>query len=279
MKTLLIAATITITSFHCSDLSDLGTGQKSSEDDCWTELPADLAREIDRAYEQNAIERDHSIAQERERLNVTPLKPDMLLASSVISLNRYLPEVDPFPKSIVVVGESYDIRASGYELNHGKMGFTRVYETEPGSKKFFIVDRIGGDGIGGNGGSVVAESVENGLLKFSNEPQAGHSWHSWHTSPSNYIVRATQNPEDDLQETINICGCGPNGYESEKGEEAFNADAAAPVYNIAIFFLPGTDLPTIGPENAFEATFKRRYYEKIYVPREGFTCKEHEVVC
>lgn len=264
--------------WSCTELACLEP--KTIDVQCVDNLPAALQERITSAYADNVAARAAAVASERARLGVEPLLPAMLLAAASPSETRYRPMVDPFPDSVVAVGEPDDIRTNGYELNHGKMGMTRVYETAPGSKRYFIVDRIGGDGIGSNGREVVAESVEYAaaLSLTDGTPFAGYSWHGWHVSSQNRLVRAVQLPEDDVQETVRLCGCGPNGYEDDpRGAVRGSSDLRS--YRLGIYILPGDALPVVEPMETFKALFPRKYYQKIYVPSPGKVCRELEVVC
>ena len=250
---------------------------------CVDELPAELAASIAEAYAANREARDLAVAAEQTRLNVEPLTATSIIARNMDAVTMIKPDEDPYPNSVVAVGEAHDIRAEGYEINHGKMGMTRIYETAPGSNQYFIVDRIGGDGIGGNGINVVAENVEYGLMSVVDTSEAVVSYHSWHVAPDNFLVRATQAPVDEKVDSVSICGCGPMGFEvddtSSEAGRAPAGDFAPPRYNIGIFLLPGTELPRMGGEDDFKAEFPRTYYEKLYVPAEGKKCMEYDVVC
>lgn len=265
----------------CTEKGCSAKTEKPEGLDCVEELPPELEARIQAAYGENQKARDEAVASERQRLDVTPLLPSHFLGHAEGSaVNIFKPDTDPFPQSVVAVGAPLDIRADGYELNHGKMGMTRVYETAPGSKKFFIVDRIGGDGVGGNGKAVVEESFAYGLfaLYSENDPLKGASWHSWHVSKDNKLVRANQAPTDQLQNEARICGCGSLGYEQDS-ESSVSGDMAPPRYQIGIFMLPGDVLPEILPEDAFQAKFIRKYFKKTYVPSPGKVCREYEIVC
>ncbi|MFK7825601.1 MAG: hypothetical protein AB8G05_15730 [Oligoflexales bacterium] len=186
--------------------------------------------------------------------------------------NFHIPEFDPFPNSIVAVGNPYDIREKGYQVNHGKMDMTYVYETEPGSEQYFLVDMVGGDGIGGNSQLVVAENTEYQSLNLVFAENK--SWHSWHVNENNVLVRANQNPTDNLKEEINLCGCGHRNEVSEAAD-----DISDPIYSIGIFLLPGKIIPSFMDENEFSAIFKREYYKKKYVPAKGKKCEDYQWVC
>ena len=81
------------------------------------------------------------------RLGFSPLRPSAA-GALYDSEPFHKPVIDPYPNSVVIVGEDYDIRGKGYQINHNVDGATRVYETEAGSGEYFIVDIIGGDGVG-----------------------------------------------------------------------------------------------------------------------------------
>jgi hypothetical protein len=268
--------------WSCTEMACLPKSEKPEGRDCLEELPPELEARIQAAYAENQKARDQAIDAERTRLAVTPLMPTNLLGNMYDgSKNQFKPETDPFPESVVALGAAHDIRAEGYELNHGKMGMTRVYETAPGSKKYFIVDRIGGDGVGGNGKAVVEETFAAPmLLQEPSDELEGNSWHSWHVSADNKLVRANQVPTDELQNESRICGCGALGYEDDPMPgEGVSADWAPPVYPVAIFMLPADVLPEVMSSDEFQAKFVRQYFKKIYVPRPGKVCRKHEVVC
>ena len=266
-------------SWSCTEMFCESKKEKPEGRVCVEELPSELEARIKAAYTENQEARDGAVGAERTRLVMTPLLPSQLLGISEDgSNNLFKPDTDPFPGSVVSVGTPHDIRTEGYELNHGKMGMTRVYETAPGSKTYFIVDRVGGDGMGGNGKAVVEESFAYGLSLTSSEPLQGQSWHSWHVSRDNKLARATQNPIDALQSESRICGCGPLGYEDD-ALEGVAGDMARPVYHIAVFMLPSDVLPEVLAENTFKAAFVRKYFKKIYVPRLNKICRKYDVVC
>ena len=258
--------------FSCGSCSSEDLFKKKYTGAC-DRVPSDLEEKIIKSYEENVKKRDHAIASERDRLQVEPLKMTYELMSGQRNMFQK-PVEDPFPNSIVAVGDPYDIREKGYQVNHGKMGMTYIYETEPGSQQYFIVDEVGGDGIGGNGQEVVAETSEYGMgLSLSLEN--GNSWHSWHSNEHNELVRAIQNPDDRLIQEINICGCGPL---REVNSAAGQADLKY-IFSFGIFMLPGNDLPSFMNEDEFNATFEREYYKKNYVPKKGKKCEEYDWVC
>jgi hypothetical protein len=236
---------------------------------CYTEFPADVSHVIEKSLIDNRAARDKAVAAEQDRLGVKPLKPTTILGRIPAGTSEFKPVVDPFPESIVAVGAlNYDIRKSGYQLNHGEMGKENVYETSPGSGQFFIVDLIDGDGIGGNGREVIVTSIEYGLLDFSSNLD-GHSWHSWHVSSDNVLIRAKQRPDDSIIKEIPLCGCGS----LEEVVALANADRVAPPsYHVAIFMLPASNLPRISTDT-FEARYSRSYVKQKFVPSLGKTCK------
>ncbi len=236
---------------------------------CLTALPADVNDVIAKSIIDNTAARDMAVAAEQNRLGVKPLKPTTILGRIRAGTNEFKPGVDPFPESIVAVGSlDYDIRKNGYQLNHGEMGKENIYETSRGSGQFFIVDLIDGDGIGGNGRDVIATSVEYGLLDTSSTLD-GHSWHSWHVSADNVLIRARQKPEDRIIMDIPLCGCG--SWE-EVAAAASAEKIATPSYELAIFMLPASNLPRISTET-FQAQFPRSYVKQRYVPSSGKSCK------
>lgn len=244
---------------------------EEEQQECLNAVSEELENEINEAYQRNIMARDIAVASERDRLGVEALKPSLLLGYSYSQFGYYLPEVDPFPESVLASGEDYDIREEGYQMNHGKMGMINIYETYPGSSQYFIVDVIAGDGMGGNGSAIAAETREYGLV-YSTEVVDGNSWHSWHSSSANKIVRAVLNPETELKAEIAICGCG-------NWSEVASNDADVDAFSIGIFILPGEELPEILEEGSFSAKFKREEYRKTYVPAKGNTCQAPVTVC
>ncbi len=264
----------------CGDLSqDAEYGEA-----CLAAVPADLQPQIDKALAENTAARDAAVAAERARLSAAPLRPSSILGTTSRHDVPFKPAVDPYPESVVAFGDAtYDVRMNGYELNHGMMDKVNVYETAPGSGEYFLVDMIQGDGVGGNGREVNAYTIEYGLVEAP-ATLDGFSWHSWHVSPENVLVRATQKPEDVILREIVLCGCGDR-YEVEMDKGSFfkrSSDSAmAPAsYQIAIFRLSGTGAPTLSSE-AFEAKFVRSYVKKRYVPKKVSRCRERNdnVVC
>ena len=263
--------------FSCSkNISERGSkledifGNSFKRRDCLMDLPADLEKQIREAYKENIDQRNKAIDAEVDRLNIKPLKVSHVINDSISSSPGL---EDPYPESVVVIGDDYD-RKYGYQITHGKMNSFYVYETFPGSQQYFIVDEIGGDGLGGNGQSVVAETSEYPMSLNLSLQENENSWHSWYSSPSNELVRAYQEPEDDLQSEVSICGCGPK-------DEVLNLnDAAEPMRRpLGIFLLPGTAFPSFMDESAFKAIFQRKYFKKNYIPKEGYKCREYEWVC
>lgn len=245
---------------------------------CDEALSPEVEAQMAQALIDNTAARDAAVAAERVRLGVTMLRPTSLLGTTSDHSVPFKPEVDPYPKSIVVAGNlTFDIRANGYELNHGKMDKLNIYETEPGSGQYFVVDMIEGDGIGGNGSEVNAYTIEYGLTD-SRAALDGFSWHSWHVSKDNVLVRATQKPEDVILGEVSICGCGPRNEVGLNLESA--KDMAPPNYQIAVFMLTGSGIPKLS-DDTFEAKYTRSYFKQKYVPRKGKQCVELQstVVC
>lgn len=261
-------------------LPETETTRTSYEQPCELEVPADVTALIEKTKKENETARDLAVRLERTRLGVEPLRPTTIIGMGYQGDNEILPDTDPFPESVVVAGDlTYDVRTNGYQLNHGKMDMETIYETKPGSGQYFIVDMIDGDGVGGNGREVIAYTVEYGLY----DPAAdlnGHSWHSWHVSPDNVIVRATQKVEDDVLQEINVCGCGgldevevdaDGKVIDDEGDSSQAGDVAPASYAVAIFMLPGKGQPKISTET-FEAAFKRSYVKQKFVPAKGRRC-------
>ena len=160
------------------------------------------------------------------------------------------------------------------------MGKTRIYETAPGSGQFFIVDAIRGDGVGGFGRPVIAETMDYALLQDATPAQ--FSYHSWHVSPANYLVRAYQNPEDTIVDEVRVCGCGARQEIAARGgasAEGVDTSIRPATYDYGVFLLPGNDLPTIAPDREFEAVYGRKVYKKIYVPAKGKKCVDYQYDC
>jgi hypothetical protein len=240
---------------------------------CLSELPPDLVELIASTQRDNTAARDLAVAAERSRLGVEALSPTTRLGTTTDGMTAYVPEVDPFPDSVVATGDlDYDVRKNGYQLNHGKPGMSNVYETSPGSQRYFIVDLVDGDGIGGNGSEVLASAAEYGLADPAPATVEGHSWHSWHASDDNVLVRATQKPEDAILREVTMCGCGGREEASMKRDES-SGKVAARSYDVAIFMLPGQALPRLG-EETFEATYKRSLVRQSFVPRVGAACRQ-----
>jgi hypothetical protein len=59
---------------------------------------------------------------------------------------------------------------------------------------------------------------------------------------------------------------------------AYSPDSALS-YQVAIFMLPGDQVPVVRGEAEFAAKFVRKYFKKIYVPAKGKICRNYEVVC
>lgn len=247
---------------------------------CELDVPADIKDLIEKTRAVNQAARDVAVEAERKRLGVTPLKPSTIIGHGWRGQNEIKPETDPFPNSVVVAGDkSYDVRKLGYQLNHGKMDMETIYETSPGSGQFFIVDMISGDGVGGNGMEVSSYTVEYGLTNQSADLN-GSSFHSWHVTADNLIIRATQEVQDDVLDEVTVCGCGNLEEVEDRSKSSSNDDMAkgAPASDlsvaatpIAIFMLPGNGLPKISTD-VFKAGFKRSYVKQKFVPRPGFRC-------
>lgn len=240
---------------------------------CLSELPPDLVELISSTQRDNTAARASAVAAERSRLGVEALSPTTRLGTSIDGMTAYVPKVDPFPDSVVATGDlDYDVRKNGYQLNHGKSGMANVYETSPGSRSYFIVDLVDGDGIGGNGSEVLASTAEYGLTDPAPEAVEGHSWHSWHASGDNVLVRATQKPEDSILREVALCGCGGREEVSTKPDDS-SAKVRPRSYDVAIFMLPGQTLPRLG-EETFEARYERALVRQRFVPRVGATCMQ-----
>jgi hypothetical protein len=208
-------------------------------------------RELDA---KNKTRREQATIDEQTRLGVTTVEFFVSLKDNP----------DPFPNAVPVGENASDERK--YAVFHGFSGNNTIYETEPGSKQFFIVDHAAGDGYGLN-------KVDQfyGAKHFVSKM----AFHSWQTSPENVLVRAEQVPHSEIIRTENICGCGPNRLEKKAAPE--DASTMLPA-DPAVFLLPGTVEPTIGTE-PFEAKYLNEIIELKYVPKKGKTCQEIYVVC
>jgi hypothetical protein len=239
---------------------------------CEREIPADLSAKIARANQDNSIARASAVAAEQTRLGVSPLKPTHVLEG----YTNGMPTVDPFPNSVVAVGDpTYDIRKNGYQITHGMMEQFKVYETERGSGKFFIVDLLIGDGLGSKDTSTDAATIAYGL---NEAPTIVGSWHSWHVNGNNLLVRAKQETEDTILSEISVCGCGNlketdrnADYSSDSKTRGDTRDAQA-----GIFMLPASTLPTFSGDE-FKARFQRSHVKIRYVPRDGRHCRSDRV--
>jgi hypothetical protein len=203
---------------------------------------------------------------EQIRLGVRQLKASQILGEATLAETTIKPADDPFPAAIVVVGNlDHDIRQSGYEVTHGMMNQENIYETAPGSGQYFIIDYVLGDGLG-------AKQAETGS-------SSDNSWHSWHASNSNVLIRAKQVPVDVVSSEVAICGCGPQ-KELQLGKIAADESVSSVKYPVAIFMLPAAALPRYSGDE-FKASFDRAKINIRYIPRQGFRCAQvpGPVVC
>jgi hypothetical protein len=247
------------------------------ESDCTRTIGDEVEAQVEFSSKITAAARQVSIAAEQERLGVKPLLITTILGANMGNWESIKPEVDPYPESIVVIGNiGQDVRTTGYETNHGIIGKSNVYETAPGSHKYFIVDRIGGDGLGANSMSMPGMNDFSLNLSAENSISLGSSWHNWHASASNELVRAAQEPAIEIVEEIKVCGCGAM-QELEKWSEPI-ASQDSPSLSLAIFMLPGRNLPTFMSDK-FVAKFGAPQVNVHYIPKRGFQCVKEEVAC
>ncbi len=255
----------------CGDEDDKGYSG-ACEEAVKPEIQAQMAQ----AQIDNMAARDAAVGAEQTRLGVVQFRPTTILGTAY-SHGPYKPKVDPYPKSVVVSGDlSWDIRADGYQLNHGQMEQLNIYETEPGSEEYFLVDMVDGDGIGGNGRDANSVDVSYGFMEAPLEAPVGlegYSYHSWHIAADNVLIRAKQKPQDTILGEVAICGCGPlYEVDSDNSSAKDSASEALSEYSIAVFMLTGKGKPKIS-EDTFEATFKRSFLQQNYVPRKGYHCR------
>ncbi len=203
---------------------------------------------------KNKSRREQATIDEQTRLGVSSLE-------FFISLKE---NPDPFPNAVPIGKNATDDRK--YAVFHGFSGHDTIYETEPGSKQYFIVDHAAGDGLG-----------LNKMEQYYGEKHfvSKMAFHSWQSSPTNVLVRAEQLPQTEVIRTENICGCGPNSMEKMAPNRA---DASIMPSNPAIYLLPGTAEPTPGTE-PFAAKYLNEVIELKYIPKKGKTCEDRYVVC
>ncbi len=170
----------------------------------------------------------------------------------------------PYPNAVeIATGKTIDLsqRLVQYVL-HTEIPEAPIFETSPGSKEYFIVDRIAGDGAG--------SSEANAIAFLQWEYETAYSWHNWHVGSNNVLYRLKLDPDKSLLDEKSVCGCGSGAYESE--------DAANTVAYYGVFKLPSNVIPTIEKDFIF-AKFSQRYIKINYVPEKGKICVEPEVVC
>jgi hypothetical protein len=197
------------------------------------------------------------VESERDRLEASPLQ-----LSQLINVNRKSDDgEDPYPEAVPIhlddlskANDSPDL----YAQFHGFDGARTVYETKPGSKQYFIINEVYGDGAG-----------SAALAKAQAPGQSDSSMHSWHATADNKLVRLTPKPRYETLSTISICGCGPNQYEVHA---SLSLDQAVVEYPKGIFLLPGKQVPTIHSE-----TMTIEYVDQSiginYVPKKGRQCQ------
>ena len=236
-------------------IDELLRGEQDGYESSCREKGADIDKAMEELELKNKSRREQTTIDEQTRLGVSTVEFFVSLRDNP----------DPFPNAVPIGKNSADERK--YAVFHGFSGNDTIYETEPGSKQYFIVDHGAGDGYGLN-------KVEQffGAKHFVSKM----AFHSWQSSPTNVLVRAEQLPQSEIIRTESICGCGPNSFEmaAAPAEDMAKIMPADP----AIFLLPGTVEPTIGTE-AFSAKYVNEVIELKYVPKKGKKCEDRYVVC
>jgi hypothetical protein len=235
-------------------IDELLRGREDGYESSCREKSADIDKAMEELEAKNKSRREQATIDEQTRLGVSTVQFFTSLADNP----------DPFPNAVPIGKNASDERK--YAVFHGFSGNDTIYETEPGSKQYFIVDHAAGDGYGLN-------KVEQffGAKHFVSKM----AFHSWQSSPNNVLVRAEQLPQNEIIRTENICGCGPN---SDEMSLALEKDAKTMPSNPAVFLLPGTVEPTIGTES-FSAKYINEVIELKYVPKKGKKCEDRYIVC
>ena len=223
--------------------------KKFSGKACHSDLPENFQYQQVGGELVSMNERKEAIASEQDRLKVAPLQMNRFLGQGPLGTYVYRPIVDPYPTSIVAVGEDLDIRTKGYRMYDPDDGNLTIYETSSGSGRYFIVDFVGGDGVGSN-------SSEDGGALWIADGAVLYGWHSWHSSQDNKLIALKQNRDDQDLGEWTLCGCPREIDGVEKLHQIQK------IYQpIGAFELPGNRLPEILDEGQMIATYSRQVYK------------------
>ena len=248
----------------CGDIfSSGGKGSDAYPEDCEDILPEVLASQQIEFIQEGRSNKEKVLAAQVAKLNLQRLKG----TDEQYDFSNNI--VDPYENSVAtnLSAPNEQNKVLGkYIQFHGWVGAQTFYETEPGSNKFFIVDEV------------LAGTEDESL-------------HSWYSTENNQLIRAKFKPEYQIMKKIKICGCGPNAEEmkiedhsehshnhGKAAPNTINADNAAPAKK-AFFLLPGSVPAFILNNGEMSIEYKERTIEKKYIPRKGYACHQHQVVC
>jgi len=246
-----VALFLSVMAVSCAEVPDIGPLDKQYPEHCLFELPPDLAQRKQSLAEAANNARLEVISVERARLGAEALKLHKTLYYSLVRDQN-----DPFPNAVpIFLDDASQAKyvAAQYAEFHGYDGARTVYETAPGSGKYFIVDQVQGDGAG----SVRLTNPVAGL------PYDG-SMHSWHSTKDNRLVRARIEANYKIAESVALCGCGPGWVESRD-------TAVAAGIKFGIFLLPGAGIPSLHPDG-INAKFMDESIPVRYIPKNGTSC-------
>jgi hypothetical protein len=139
-----------------------------------------------------------------------------------------------------------DACETGASRNQNQIG---IYETEPGSKKFFIVDYL----------ENTADQVSYGRPEYPKTPTNGRSssFSNWHSSLSNKLTVPSFYPRFSIPHKVYNCSCDEDesyiNYLEDMGARAQRF--------VAIYMLPGSERPTFDNTNIFEVEYQYIYQE------------------
>lgn len=215
-----------------ASLTQCGLLGITKEDRCVDKVPDDVVA-------QNA---SYAIAANAARLAAVEAERKRVGAVAVVLHTSYsgglYKSQSPFPSAVPIYLDSQSIQneiPDRFAEFHGFEGFRTVYETEPGSHQYFIIDQVLGDG---QGSIYLSQGIPGSWMSASG------SMHSWHVTPDNRLVRAKFNPTKTNPREINYCGCG-HSQSHFKNIPNLGMVAQPPQ---GIFMLPGNAVPQLHPD-------------------------------
>lgn len=238
---------------------------------CESLSPEEVSKRTVNGYTATERSKRTSLQSEQNRAGASPLKQE---GRPFYSLKRtqindpYLGG-DPYPRAVPIFlddASRANHRDGEYSQFHGWTGARTVYETEAGSKRFFIVDQITWTGPICDWGSACSAVVEP------------NSFHSWHSKSKNELLRAIFEPQKMGHSHLSVCGCSSLSEEVDAPSSSPSAAQIMAVPEWGFFFLPSTEVPTQTEEN-----MKIQYFDESihieYVPKKGKQCREYPVPC